>query len=149
LEKLHFIAIGGAAMNNLAIALKQIGYEITGSDDEIVEPSLSHLKSNGILPDKTGWFPEKITPDLSTVILGMHARADNPELLKAKELGIRICSYPEFLYEQTRNKKRVVIAGSHGKTTTTAIIIHVLTWHKWNIDFMVGSHIEGLRTWFP
>jgi UDP-N-acetylmuramate: L-alanyl-gamma-D-glutamyl-meso-diaminopimelate ligase len=145
LKTLHFIAIGGAAMHNLAIALLNLGYQITGSDDEIFEPSLSRLKSCNLLPEKQGWFPEKLNHTIDAVILGMHARPDNPELRKAKELGLKIFSYPEFLYEQTKNKKRVVIAGSHGKTTTTAIIIHVLNYHKWKIDFMVGSQIEGFE----
>jgi UDP-N-acetylmuramate: L-alanyl-gamma-D-glutamyl-meso-diaminopimelate ligase len=143
LKKIHFIAIGGAAMHNLAIALRNVGYRISGSDDEIFEPSLSRLKSVNLLPEKQGWYPEKLDSSIDAVILGMHARADNPELARAKELGLRIFSYPEFLYEQTKNKYRVVIAGSHGKTTTTAVIIHVLSYHGWKIDYMVGSQIEG------
>ena len=118
--KIHFIAIGGSAMHNLAIALKNRGFEITGSDDAIFEPSKSRLEENGILPKEIGWFPEKITKNVDSVILGMHARSDNPELIKAKELGLKIYSYPEFLYEQSKNKTRVVIAGSHGKTTITS-----------------------------
>jgi UDP-N-acetylmuramate: L-alanyl-gamma-D-glutamyl-meso-diaminopimelate ligase len=145
LKRVHFIAIGGAAMHNLAIALKNKGYEITGSDDEIFEPSRSRLTQNGLLPEQPGWHPEKLNDQNTTVILGMHARPDNPELLKARELGLKIFSYPEFLYEQTRNKKRVVIAGSHGKTTITAMVIHVMTFNKRKIDFMVGSHIEGFE----
>ena len=121
----HFIAIGGSAMHNLALELHKKGYQITGSDDEIFEPSVSRLRKASILPPTMGWFPEKITPELDAVILGMHAREDNPELLKAKELGIRIYSYPEYLYEQTKNKKRVIVGGSHGKTTTTSIIMHI------------------------
>lgn len=143
MKKIHFIAIGGAAMHNLAIALRNVGYRISGSDDEIFEPSLSRLKSVNLLPEKQGWYPEKLDSSIDAVILGMHARADNPELARAKELGLRIFSYPEFLYEQTKNKYRVVIAGSHGKTTTTAVIIHVLSYHGWKIDYMVGSQIEG------
>jgi UDP-N-acetylmuramate: L-alanyl-gamma-D-glutamyl-meso-diaminopimelate ligase len=142
-KRIHFIAIGGAAMHNLAIALKNKGYEISGSDDEIAEPSLSRLRENDLLPKLQGWHPENIHSSTDAVILGMHARSDNPELLKARELGLKIYSYPEFLYEQTRNKKRIVIAGSHGKTTTTAILIHVLTQAGINVDFMVGSQIEG------
>ena len=119
---IHFIAIGGAAMHNLAIALKNKGYQITGSDDAIFEPSLSQLQKNGLLPESLGWFPEKISENLDAVILGMHAKKENPELLKAQELGIKIYSYPEFLYEQSKEKTRVVIAGSHGKTTITSIV---------------------------
>ena len=115
----HFIAIGGSAMHNLALALHNKGYKVTGSDDAIFEPSKSRLDTKGILPAEMGWFPEKITNDIDAVILGMHAKADNPELLKAQELGLKIYSYPEFLYEQSKNKTRVVIGGSHGKTTIT------------------------------
>ncbi len=139
----HFIAIGGAAMHNLAIALHNKGYIITGSDDEIAEPSKTNLKINGLLPSPIGWFPEKITPDIDTVILGMHARADNPELLRAQELGIKIYSYPEYLYEFSKDKKRVVIGGSHGKTTITAMVLHVLKHNHVNFDFMVGAKLEG------
>lgn len=146
MQKIHFIAIGGAAMHNLAIALKKKGYEITGSDDEIFEPSLTRLRSHGLLPEKQGWDPARIHQGLDCVILGMHAKADNPELLKAQETGMKIYSYPEFLFEQTRDKKRVVIAGSHGKTTITAMVIHVLTWCKVKFDFMVGSQIDGFDT---
>ncbi len=110
----HFIAIGGSAMHNLALALHNKGYQVTGSDDAIFEPSKSRLDKKGILPAEMGWFPEKITTDIEAVILGMHAKADNPELLKAQELGLKIYSYPEFLYEQSKNKTRVVIGGSHG-----------------------------------
>ncbi|MGD2034304.1 MAG: Mur ligase family protein [Bacteroidales bacterium] len=144
--KLHFIAIGGAAMHNLAIALKEKGYNISGSDDEIFEPSRSRLKRHGLLPEKAGWHPEKITGGLDGVILGMHARNDNPELSKAEDLGLKLYSFPEYLYEQTRNKTRVVIAGSHGKTTITAMVIHVLTHCGRKFDFMVGSQIEGFET---
>jgi len=124
--KVHFIAIGGSAMHNLAIALHNKGYEVTGSDDEVFEPSKSRLQRLGLLPATEGWDDTRITTDLDSVILGMHAKADNPELIKAKELGIKIFSYPEYLYEQAKNKKRVVIGGSHGKTTITAMILHVL-----------------------
>jgi UDP-N-acetylmuramate: L-alanyl-gamma-D-glutamyl-meso-diaminopimelate ligase len=144
--KIHFIAIGGAVMHNLAIALHLKGYKVTGSDDEIYEPACSHLITYGLLPEKYGWHPEKITGDIDTVILGMHAKADNPELLKAIESGIKIMSFPEFLYDQTKNKKRVVVAGSHGKTTTTAMIMHVLKTQGVNFDFMVGSSVSGYET---
>ena len=143
MKKIHFIAIGGAAMHNLAIALRKKEYEITGSDDEIFEPSRTRLAQHGLLPPQWGWYPEKITPDLDAVILGMHALADNPELLKAQSLRLKIYSYPEYLYEQTADKRRIVIAGSHGKTTITAMVIHALTLSGRAIDFMVGSQIEG------
>ena len=141
--KVHFIAIGGSAMHNLAIALKNKGYEVTGSDDAIFEPSKTRLEQKGILPKEFGWFPEKITADIDAVILGMHAHADNPELARAKELGLKIYSYPEFLYEQSKEKTRVVIAGSHGKTTITSMILHVLSFHNKEIDYMVGAQLEG------
>lgn len=144
--RIHFIAIGGAAMHNLALALTEKKYIITGSDDEIFEPSKSRLEKAGLLPAAFGWFPEKIKPNLDAVILGMHARADNPELLRAQELGIKIFSYPEFLYEQTKNKIRVVIAGSHGKTTVTSMIMHVLKTSDIDFDYMVGAQIEGFET---
>ena len=140
---IHFIAIGGAAMHNLAIALKKKGYHVTGSDDEIYEPSKSRLLHQGILPESFGWFPEKLSSSIDAVILGMHARVDNPELLKAQEMGLKIYSYPEFLYEQTKNKKRVVIGGSHGKTTVTSMIMHVLKHNNRKFDFMVGAQLEG------
>ncbi|MFV0390994.1 MAG: UDP-N-acetylmuramate--L-alanine ligase [Paludibacteraceae bacterium] len=142
--RVHFIAIGGAAMHNLAIALHQKGtYEVTGSDDEIFEPSLSKLQENGLLPSEMGWFPEKIHHHLDAVILGMHARADNPELLRAKELKLKIYSFPEYLYEQTRTKTRIVVGGSHGKTTTTAMILYVMKRLNVKVDYMVGAQIEG------
>jgi UDP-N-acetylmuramate: L-alanyl-gamma-D-glutamyl-meso-diaminopimelate ligase len=141
--RIHFIAIGGSAMHNLAIALKQKGYTITGSDDEIFEPSRSRLANHGLLPNEIGWFPSKVSGDLDAIVLGMHARADNPELLKAKELGLKIFSYPEYLYEQTKNKIRVVVGGSHGKTTITSMIMHVLRATGIEFDFMVGAQIEG------
>jgi UDP-N-acetylmuramate: L-alanyl-gamma-D-glutamyl-meso-diaminopimelate ligase len=146
MPKIHFIAIGGAAMHNLAIALKNKGYTISGSDDEIFEPSYTHLKAYSLLPDKQGWDPNRITKDLECVILGMHAKSDNPELMRARELGIHIYSYPEYLYEQTKDKTRVVVAGSHGKTTITAMIIHVLTYYGMDFDYMVGSQIDGFET---
>ncbi len=141
--KVHFIAIGGSAMHNLAIALKNKGFEVSGSDDEIFEPSKSRLAAKQILPDGIGWFPEKIHSGLEAVILGMHAREDNPELLKAKELGLPIYSYPEYLYNQTKDKTRVVIGGSHGKTTITSMILHVLAYANVDSDYMVGAQLEG------
>jgi len=145
MPKIHFIAIGGAAMHNLALALKAKGYQITGSDDEIYEPSKSLLASHGILPDKFGWFPEKITSDLDAVILGMHAKSDNPELIRAQELGIKIESYPSFLYEVSKHKQRIVIAGSHGKTSITSMILHVLKSLHRKFDYLVGARIEGFE----
>lgn len=142
----HFIAIGGAAMHNLALALHSKGYKVTGSDDAIFEPSKSRLEKKGLLPVEMGWFPEKITSDIEAVILGMHAKADNPELLKAQELGLKIYSYPEFLYEQSKNKTRVVIGGSHGKTTITSMILHVMHYHNVEVDYMVGAQLEGFDT---
>ncbi len=141
--KVHFIAIGGSAMHNLAIALSRKGYAVTGSDDEIFEPSKSRLDQEGILPDGIGWDPSRITDDLDAVILGMHARADNPELAKAKELGLEIFSYPEYIYEQSKDKKRVVIGGSHGKTTITSMILHALNALNVDVDYMVGAQLEG------
>lgn len=143
---IHFIAIGGSAMHNLAIALHKKGETITGSDDAIFEPSKSRLDRFGLLPYDLGWFPEKITNNVNAVILGMHAKADNPELLKAQELGIEIFSYPEFLYEQSKFKTRVVIGGSHGKTTITSMILHVLHYHNIEVDYMVGAQLEGFDT---
>jgi len=139
----HFIAIGGAAMHNLAIALHNKGYHITGSDDTIHDPSKSRLEAKGLLPETFGWFPEKITQNLDAIVLGMHAKADNPELLKAQELGLKIYSYPEFLYEQSKDKTRVVIGGSHGKTTITSMILHVMHYHDRDVDYMVGAQLEG------
>lgn len=144
--KLHFIAIGGSAMHNLAMALQDKGDQITGSDDVIYEPSKSRLQTRGLLPDEFGWFPEKITSQLDAVILGMHAKEDNPELKKAHELGVKVYSYPEFLYEQSKNKTRVVIGGSHGKTTITSMILHVLKYHNKEVDYMVGAQLEGFDT---
>jgi UDP-N-acetylmuramate: L-alanyl-gamma-D-glutamyl-meso-diaminopimelate ligase len=143
---IHFIAIGGSAMHNLAMALEQKGYEITGSDDAIFEPSKSRLNKRGLLPEEFGWFPEKITNSLDAVILGMHAKPDNPELKRAQEIGIKIYSYPEFLYEQSKNKTRVVIGGSHGKTTITSMILHVLHYYDLKVDYMVGAQLEGFDT---
>lgn len=143
--RVHFIAIGGSAMHNLALALADNGHEVTGSDDAIFEPSKSRLAKAGILPDQLGWFPERITNSLDSVILGMHAKSDNPELIRAQELGIPIFSYPEFLYEQSKNKTRVVIGGSHGKTTITSMILHVLNYHDIGVDYMVGAQLEGFN----
>lgn len=140
---IHFIAIGGSAMHNLALALEHKGYSITGSDDVIYEPSKSRLGAKGLLPESFGWFPEKIHDQLDAVILGMHAKPDNPELLRAQELGLKIFSYPEFLYEQSKYKTRVVIGGSHGKTTITSMILHVLDYHDIEVDYMVGAQLEG------
>lgn len=144
--RVHFIAIGGAVMHNLAIALHRKGYFVSGSDDEIFEPSKSRLALNGLLPEKWGWYPDLINSEIDTIILGMHAKADNPELLKARELGLKIKSFPEYLYEQTRDKKRIVIAGSHGKTTTTAMIMHVFRVLGTKFNYMVGSQIDGFET---
>lgn len=143
---IHFIAIGGSAMHNLALALHHKGYQITGSDDAIFEPSKSRLKKQGLLPENFGWFPDKINLSIDAVILGMHAKPDNPELLKAQELGVKIYSYPEFLYEQSKNKTRVVIGGSHGKTTITSMILHVLNYHEIQVDYMVGAQLDGFET---
>ncbi|MCG7501694.1 Mur ligase domain-containing protein [Tenacibaculum sp. Mcav3-52] len=144
--KIHFIAIGGSAMHNLAIALQQKGYQITGSDDTIHDPSKTRLANKGLLPNEFGWFPEKITADLDAVILGMHAKKNNSELLKAQEIGVKIYSYPEFLYEQSKDKTRVVIGGSHGKTTITSMILHVLNYHDREVDYMVGAQLDGFDT---
>jgi UDP-N-acetylmuramate: L-alanyl-gamma-D-glutamyl-meso-diaminopimelate ligase len=145
-QKVHFIAIGGSAMHNLALALLQKGFVVTGSDDAIFEPSKGRLEKAGLLPASLGWYPEKITADLDAVILGMHARADNPELLKAQELGLKIYSYPEYIYNQSVDKQRIVIAGSHGKTTITSIVMHILQHHKRKFDYLVGAQIEGFDT---
>lgn len=143
---IHFIAIGGSAMHNLAIALHKKGYQVTGSDDEIFEPSKSRLDRYGLRPKIEGWQPELIEAGPDVIILGMHARPDNPELLKAQELGLKIYSYPEYLYEQTKDKIRVVIGGSHGKTTTTSMIMHVLNSCQIGFDYMVGANLEGFET---
>ena len=144
--RIHFIAIGGSAMHNLAIALHKKGYHVSGSDDEIFEPSRTRLEQHGLLPKTVGWHPENIYSGLDAVILGMHARADNPELLKAQYLGLKIYSYPEYLYEQTREKKRAVIGGSHGKTTITSMVMHVLRENRVLFDYMVGAQVEGFDT---
>ena len=144
--RIHFIAIGGSAMHNLAIALHNKGEQVTGSDDEIFDPSRSRLAAKGLLPEHYGWFEDKISSDIDAVILGMHAKLDNIELLRAKELGLTIYSYPEFLYEQSKNKTRVVIGGSHGKTTITSMILHVMHYHDIQVDYMVGAQLEGFDT---
>jgi UDP-N-acetylmuramate: L-alanyl-gamma-D-glutamyl-meso-diaminopimelate ligase len=144
--RVHFIAIGGAVMHNLAIALHKKGYIITGSDDEIFEPSKSRLIQYGLLPTREGWDARYINTAIDAIILGMHAREDNPELIRARELGIKIMSFPEYLHEQTKNKKRIVVAGSHGKTTTTALIMHVFRFLEIKFDYMVGSTIDGYDT---
>jgi UDP-N-acetylmuramate: L-alanyl-gamma-D-glutamyl-meso-diaminopimelate ligase len=141
--QIHFIAIGGSAMHNLALALHHKGYTISGSDDVIFEPSNGRLADKGLLPETFGWFPERIHTNLDAVILGMHAKPDNPELARAQELGVTIYSYPEFIYEQSKNKTRVVIGGSHGKTTITSMILHVLNYHGRDVDYMVGAQLDG------
>jgi len=146
MKRVHFISIGGAVMHNMALALHNKGFVVSGSDDEIYEPALSRLKKQGLLPQKNGWFPEKITADIDAVILGMHAKANNPELLKAQQLGLKIYSFPEFMFEQTKNKLRIVVGGSHGKTTTTAMILHVLKSYHVMFDYLVGSQLEGFDT---
>jgi len=143
---IHFIAIGGAAMHNLAIALHKKGHKVTGSDDEIFEPSRGRLAKYGLLPADAGWNPGKITDSLDYVILGMHAKSDNPELNEAEKRGLKILSFPEFIYEQTRNKTRIVIGGSHGKTTITSMIMHVLNHLNYDFDYLVGSQITGFET---
>ncbi len=143
--RVHFIAIGGSAMHNLAIALCLKGIAVTGSDDEIFDPARSRLEKYGLLPAEFGWHPERITPDLDAVVLGMHARIDNPELIRAQELGLKIYSYPEYLYEQSKDKLRIVIGGSHGKTTTTAMILHVLAHCGIEADYMVGAQLKGFE----
>jgi UDP-N-acetylmuramate: L-alanyl-gamma-D-glutamyl-meso-diaminopimelate ligase len=145
-QAIHFISIGGSAMHNLALALHEQGHTITGSDDEIYEPSRTRLAQHGLLPVEMGWFPERVHAELSCVILGMHARKDNPELARAKELGLPIYSYPEYVFEQSRQKQRVVIAGSHGKTTITSMIMHVLHHHNRVFDYLVGAQVEGFET---
>jgi UDP-N-acetylmuramate: L-alanyl-gamma-D-glutamyl-meso-diaminopimelate ligase len=144
--KIHLIAIGGSVMHNMALAMKNKGYIVTGSDDEINEPSRSRLQKQGLLPEQLGWFPEKLDKDYDAVILGMHARIDNPELLRAQELGLKIFSYPEYMYEQTKDKIRVVVGGSHGKTTITSMILHVLKYVGIDFDYLVGAQLQGFDT---
>jgi len=144
--RIHFIAIGGSAMHNLAIALHKKGYQISGSDDVIFEPAKSRLDQYGLLPSEMGWDENKISADLDAVILGMHARIDNPELLRAQKLGVKIYSYPEYIYEQSKDKLRVVIGGSHGKTTITSMILHVLNYYNRDFDYLVGAQLAGFET---
>ncbi len=144
--RVHFIAIGGSAMHNLAIALSKKGYQVSGSDDVIFEPAKSRLMKHNLLPHQEGWDPAKIDSSLDAVILGMHARTDNPELLKAQEIGLKIYSYPEYIYEQSKSKTRVVIGGSHGKTTITSMIMHVLNYFEKDFDYLVGAQLEGFDT---
>ncbi len=143
--RVHFISIGGSVMHQLAIALHKKGYLVTGTDDEIFEPAAGNLAAVGLLPSKIGWQPELITPDLDAVILGMHAKDDNPELLKAKELGLAIYSFPEYIYQESRQKKRIVVGGSHGKTTTTSMIMHALNELHRNFDYLVGARLAGFE----
>ncbi len=144
--RVHFISIGGAVMHNLALDLHHKGFTVTGSDDEIYEPAKSRLASAGLLPSSIGWDVHNITPGIDAIVLGMHARKENPELIKAQELGLKIYSFPEYMYEQSKNKKRIVIGGSHGKTSTTAMILFVLKYHNFNFDYLVGSLIDGFDT---
>lgn len=141
--RIHFIAIGGAAMHNLALTLQKKGHTVTGSDDVIYEPSRTRLAQAGLLPGQEGWFPDKITPEIDAVILGMHARIDNPELIRARELGLPVYSYPEFVFHESEGKKRIVVAGSHGKTTTTAMILHAMQYAGLRTDYLVGASIDG------
>ncbi len=145
MKHIHFIAIGGAVMHQLALALQRQGNTVTGSDDEINDPAHKNLAEAGILPDKAGWFPEKITSGLNAVVLGMHAKGNNPELLRAQELGVPIFSFPEYVYEVSKDKKRVVVAGSHGKTTITSMIMHILHYHKKQFDYLVGAKVAGFE----
>jgi len=144
-QRIHFIAIGGSVMHNLAIALKGAGHQISGSDDEIHDPSRATLEKHGLLPDKEGWNPDRVHKDLDAVILGMHARKDNPELLKAQSIGLKIFSFPEYIYERSRDKQRIVIAGSHGKTTITAMVIHVLNYFNRKFDYVIGARVSGIE----
>lgn len=143
--RIHFISIGGSVMHQLAIALHLKGYQITGSDDEIFEPARSNLENTGLLPSKEGWFIENITPDIDAIILGMHAKEDNPELQKAISLGLKIYSFPEYIYQESLQKIRVGIGGSHGKTTTTAMVMHVLKYDGIDFDYLVGARLAGFE----
>ena len=143
--RLHFIAIGGSAMHSLALAMHQLGHQVSGSDDALFEPSKSNLKSAGLLPDALGWNPKNIHSEIDVIVLGMHAKKDNPEFIKAQQLGLKIQSYPEFLAERSQDKTRVVIAGSHGKTTITSMILHVLNYHDKQTDFMVGAPLAAFN----
>jgi UDP-N-acetylmuramate: L-alanyl-gamma-D-glutamyl-meso-diaminopimelate ligase len=144
-EKIHFIAIGGSVMHNLAVALKKAGHDVSGSDDEIFDPSRAELSKHGLLPDKEGWHPDKLDHSFDAVILGMHAKKENPELLKAQQLGLKIFSFPDYIFSRSRNKQRIVIAGSHGKTTITAMIIHVLSSLKHDFDYVIGAKVKGIE----
>jgi UDP-N-acetylmuramate: L-alanyl-gamma-D-glutamyl-meso-diaminopimelate ligase len=143
--RIHFIAIGGSIMHNLAITLQEKGHDITGSDDRIHDPARTQLREKGLLPPAEGWYPERITPDINAVIVGMHARPDNAELEKARELGLQIYSFPELVYRETKHKQRIVVAGSHGKTTVTAMLMHVLERLKRKFDYLVGAPVPGFR----
>jgi len=142
---IHFIAIGGAAMHNLALALQRAGHTITGSDDEIFDPAKSRLKNAGLLPESEGWFPDKLHAGIDAIVLGMHAKADNPELKRAKELGLRIYSYPEYLFEVWKDKKRIVVGGSHGKTSITSMIMHAFKSLGFQADYMIGALAPGFE----
>lgn len=141
--RIHFIAIGGAIMHQLAIELQRNGHQVSGSDDEIFEPAKTNLHNERLLPEAEGWFPEKLNVSIDAVILGMHAKDDNPELIQARALGLKIYSFPEFIYEYSKDKKRIVVAGSHGKTSTTSMIMHVLKKLNFQFDFLVGAKVEG------
>jgi UDP-N-acetylmuramate: L-alanyl-gamma-D-glutamyl-meso-diaminopimelate ligase len=143
--KVHFISIGGSVMHQLAIALKHKNYTVTGSDDEIFEPAKTNLRNEGLLPLKEGWQPELITNNLDAIILGMHAKEDNPELLKAKELGLKMYSFPEYIFQESLNKKRIVVGGSHGKTTTTSMLMHVLKNVETEFDFLAGAILKDFK----
>jgi UDP-N-acetylmuramate: L-alanyl-gamma-D-glutamyl-meso-diaminopimelate ligase len=143
-QNIHFIAIGGSAMHNLALALNSKGYQVTGSDEQIFEPSKSRLEKKGLSPQKQGWFPEKIHSGIDAVILGVNAKKDNPELLKAKELNLKIYSFAEYIYKESEHKQRIVVAGSHGKTSIVSMVLHVLKYHKREIDYVLDTEIEGL-----
>lgn len=143
MQRIHFIAIGGAIMHQLALALHRKGNKTTGSDDEITDPARSNLAAEGLLPAANGWFPEKISKELDAVVLGMHARKDNPELLRAQELGVPVYSFPQFVHDLSKDKQRVVVAGSHGKTTITSMIMHVLKERGKAFDYLVGAKVRG------
>lgn len=144
-KKIHFIAIGGAIMHNLAICLSEQGHDVTGSDDIIYDPSLSRLKAANLAPEQFGWFPENISNDIDFVVLGKHARIDNPELKKAQDLGVKIHSFPSLISILAKDKLKIVVAGSHGKTTTSSMIMHCLNYHKISHDYLVGAQLEGYR----
>ena len=143
MQHFHFIAIGGAVMHQLASHLKNQGNTITGSDDAIYEPAKSNLEKLGLMPEQTGWFPAKITADIDAIILGMHAKSDNPELVKAQKLGLKIYSFPEFVFEQCKHKTRIAVAGSHGKTSITSMIMHMLRVNNKEFDYLVGAKLDG------